>query len=305
MALTTSMSSAAVPDQADAANEATTLTVLATKAGPEKSLRSYAMLQALRAARKKQRQEGEIEVEINSPCTWRPGRRNGAQAGAGCLNAQDPRGQTPLHVAASLNRTDVVALLLLDDKIDDAVKDCQGKTALESASSADTAKLISFESPGSQKYLALLAAYIASAGAKHRRRRDTDTPLPLRRPARQIRSDGRGFSRLGPFSNATAEAVYHFLQQPRSTGIDYSLKDHATGTTLLHEATRRKDLGLIKLAISKGADVLARDGKGKIPLDVARDERIKSYLKQAAITEGRALKASSSHSRRPPAGHPY
>ncbi|SGY27552.1 BQ5605_C124g13324 [Microbotryum silenes-dioicae] len=309
MALTTSMSSAAVPDQADAANEATTLTVLATKAGPEKSLRSYAMLQALRAgdvdalapllaqhaeARKKQRQEGEIEVEINSPlhmavrCAKYPVVETVLKQVPGCLNAQDPRGQTPLHVAASLNRTDVVALLLLDDKIDDAVKDCQGKTALESASSADTAKLISVSrSHYTEKYLALLAAYIASAGGEtstssgHRH-----TPsLASIRPGKS-EATGEVSAASGHVSNATAEAVYHFLQQPRSTGIDYSLKDHATGTTLLHEATRRKDLGLIKLAISKGADVLARDGKGKIPLDVARDERIKSYLKQAAITEG-------------------
>ncbi|KDE07698.1 hypothetical protein MVLG_02157 [Microbotryum lychnidis-dioicae p1A1 Lamole] len=318
MALTTSMSSAAVPDQADAANEATTLTVLATKAGPEKSLRSYAMLQALRAgdvdalapllaqhaeARKKQRQEGEIEVEINSPlhmavrCAKYPVVETVLKQVPGCLNAQDPRGQTPLHVAASLNRTDVVALLLLDDKINDAVKDCQGKTAHESASSADTAKLISVSrSHYTEKYLALLAAYIASAGGEtstssgHRH-----TPsLASIRPGKS-EATGEVSAASGHVSNATAEAVYHFLQQPRSTGIDYSLKDHATGTTLLHEATRRKDLGLIKLAISKGADVLARDGKGKIPLDVARDERIKSYLKQAAITEGRALKASSSH----------
>ncbi|SCV69967.1 BQ2448_1361 [Microbotryum intermedium] len=313
-----SMPSTAVPDHGDAAYEATTLTDLATKAGPEESLRSYKMLQALRAgdmdalapllaqhvdARKKQRQDSETEVEINSPlhmavrCAKYPVVEAVLKQAPDCLNAQDPRGQTPLHVAASLNRMDVVALLLLDDKIDDAVKDCQGKTALESAASADTATLISVSrSHYTEKYLALLAAYIASAGGEtsassgHRHTPSLASIRPSRPDATCEISAASGH-----VSNATAEAVYQFLQQPRSIGIDYSLKDHATGTTLLHEATRRKDLGLIKLAISKGADILARDGKEKIPLEVARDERIKIYLKQAAVSEGRALKASSSH----------
>lgn len=59
------------------------------------------------------------------------------------LNAQDARGQTPLHLAASLNRVDVVALFLLEEQVDDMIKDNSGKTALEVAGGPDTATLIS------------------------------------------------------------------------------------------------------------------------------------------------------------------
>lgn len=52
---------------------------------------------------------------------------------------------------------------------------------------------------------------------------------------------------------------------------------------MLHEAARRKDLGIIKLVIAKGGDVLARDRKGKIPVDLAKDERIKQVLRHGAF----------------------
>lgn len=59
------------------------------------------------------------------------------------LNSQDSRGQTPLHVAASLNRTDVVSLFLAQDDVDDMVKDSQGKTCSEVGGGSDVVGLIS------------------------------------------------------------------------------------------------------------------------------------------------------------------
>lgn len=59
------------------------------------------------------------------------------------LNAQDARGQTPLHLAATLNRVDVVALFLLEENVDDMVRDNLARTPLDVAGGPDTATLIS------------------------------------------------------------------------------------------------------------------------------------------------------------------
>jgi hypothetical protein len=84
----------------------------------------------------------------------------------------------------------------------------------------------------------------------------------------------------GHVSNLAAEKLYHFISRPKF--IDFSAQEPASGTTILHEATRRKDLGIIKLVIARGADVLVRDRKRKAPLDVCKDDRIRAVLTAAA-----------------------
>ena len=37
---------------------------------------------------------------------------------------------------------------------------------------------------------------------------------------------------------------------------------------------------LLELCLEKGADVLARDGRGKLPMDAAKDAETRSWLKQ-------------------------
>ena len=236
------------------------------------------------------------------------------------LNAQDARGQTPLHLAAQLNRVDVVALFLLQEQVDDMIRDHHGKTALDVAGGPDTATLISglfFDFPGraapatdcwsrtytvsrshfNEAYLALLAAYIASPASESTSSRHSHSgstaslaatsPKLSQAPLPTIADATTGVSTpptvsaaSGHVSNVAAEKLYHFIAMSRSRCIDFGTRDHATGTTVLHEAAKRKDLAVIKLAISKGADVLSRDKKGKLPIDLARDERIKTVLRQ-------------------------
>ena len=59
-------------------------------------------------------------------------------------NAIDPPGSgtTALHLAASIGRADVVALLLQEEEIDDTLRDARGKTCLDVAKTKDVARII-------------------------------------------------------------------------------------------------------------------------------------------------------------------
>jgi hypothetical protein len=71
------------------------------------------------------------------------------------------------------------------------------------------------------------------------------------------------------------------LEAPRVRLVDLAYLDDASGSTLLHEAARRKDLRLVELAVRAGADVFVRDRKGKTVTDAAgKDDRVKAFLRQ-------------------------
>ena len=71
------------------------------------------------------------------------------------------------------------------------------------------------------------------------------------------------------------------LASPRVRLVDLSYLDDSTGTTVLHEAARRKDLSLIEAAIRAGADVFARNRRGKtVAESVGKDDRVKTFLRQ-------------------------
>jgi oxysterol-binding protein 1 len=71
------------------------------------------------------------------------------------------------------------------------------------------------------------------------------------------------------------------LKSPRVKLLDLSYMDDVTGTTLLHEAAKRKDLRLVELAVQAGADVFVRDRRGKTVSEGAgKDDRVKVFLRQ-------------------------
>ena len=77
------------------------------------------------------------------------------------------------------------------------------------------------------------------------------------------------------------EALTKTLQSPRIRNVDMNQMDMASGTTLLHEAVKRKDLSLIELAVRAGADVFVRDKRGRGVTEMAgKDDRTKAYLRQ-------------------------
>lgn len=61
------------------------------------------------------------------------------------INAQDAKGSTPLHLAASLNRADVVQLFLQSTLVDDSIRDVGGRTCTEVGGGSEVAGIISGE----------------------------------------------------------------------------------------------------------------------------------------------------------------
>ncbi|WAQ90581.1 hypothetical protein PtA15_12A571 [Puccinia triticina] len=212
-----------------------------------------------------------------------------ANSPANVLTSQDSSGQTPLHIACNLSRADLVTLLLAHPQADDSIRDHQSRTCLEVCKTAQVAKLIqAARDQLSASFLALLSAYIASPQSSV----VSSSSLTTTQSTGNI-SDVIPASTAINNHESAADQLYKFMNLPRCKSIDFNLREEQTGTTLLHEAAKRKDIHLINLAISRGADVLARDKRNKMPIDVAIDEKVKVILRQAASTEGQALKASS------------
>ena len=82
-----------------------------------------------------------------------------------------------------------------------------------------------------------------------------------------------------PRTSSPAPELLALLSSPRAHLLDLSHVDDASGTTLLHEAVRRKDFKVIELAIQGGADVFVRDLKGTSLRDIAAD-KTRAFLRK-------------------------
>jgi ankyrin repeat protein len=88
----------------------------------------------------------------------------------------------------------------------------------------------------------------------------------------------------------TTDEVKTFLNESRISVVDLNAKTRLSGTTLLHEAVRRKDTALIELAVRKGADVFVRDKRGKRVIESTKDEKIKALLQQRECAESNGIR---------------
>jgi oxysterol-binding protein 1 len=86
---------------------------------------------------------------------------------------------------------------------------------------------------------------------------------------------------LSPPNDSHSQNLITLLSSPRAKLVDLSYLDDASGTTLLHEATRRKDFRLVDSAVRAGADVFIRDRKGRPVQEVAgKDDKMRVFLRQ-------------------------
>ncbi|KAK7688362.1 hypothetical protein QCA50_008734 [Cerrena zonata] len=169
-------------------------------------------------------------------------------------------GTTPLHLAASLGREDVVNLLLEQPGIDDTLRDSHGRTCLEVAKGKGTVKAIKDSRAFlTASFRSLLRTYIMS-----------------------------------PSNERIPDALVSLLSSPRIRLVDLSYLDDASGTTLLHEVAKRKDLRGIEIAIRAGADVFVRDRRGRNVIEsVGKDDRVKVFLRQFANQDSTLIEPPS------------
>ncbi|CAH7671926.1 hypothetical protein PPACK8108_LOCUS6777 [Phakopsora pachyrhizi] len=145
----------------------------------------------------------------------------------------------------------------------------------------------------SATYLALLSAYIASSITLTVSHSIVTASLDLNPSDEDLRDSHSALS--GDLNNhkPAVDQLYRFILRPRSKVIDLNLKEEQSGTTVLHEAARRNDINLIKLAINRGAEVFANNCKNKMPSDITTDKRVKNLFRKAAVSEGREMKKMS------------
>lgn len=173
------------------------------------------------------------------------------------INGRDPtNGNTPLHIAAQLGRADVVSLLLKQPAINDSVHNYANRTPLEMARNAQIFQMLQLSR----------SMYLEDA-----------------------------IESLHKFVNEQQyEQLEDLLNNPRVRGLlDLNTLEppDTPGSTLLHEAAKRKDTKLIQLLLMHGADPFRRDHKGKLPQDVTKDEKTRGVLKKspAAVAAARGI----------------
>lgn len=182
-------------------------------------------------------------------------------AGLVDVNARDKDGNVPLHIAATQGRSQVVALLLEQKGINDAIANNQGKLPLDVARNPDIFQM-----------LQLSRTLFVQDKVKH----------------------VQDLVKSGAY-----ETLGQVLEEPRvKTILDINSielpSDPATvesGGTLLHEAARKKDTKLIQALLLHGADPFQRDRKGRLPQDVTKDDVTKTMLKKspAAVAAQRGI----------------
>ncbi|KAG0005445.1 hypothetical protein BGZ79_004669 [Entomortierella chlamydospora] len=154
------------------------------------------------------------------------------------LNARDNHGSTALHIASSMGRLDVVKLLLSKNDVNDGILDHKGKSAFDVASTAEVRVVLK----------------------AHRTEYLTQTTALMH----QFAESGDLTSLMSLFDHPRAAFV-----------LNISHQNTETGSTILHAASRRKDMAMVRWCLDQGIDTLLRDKKGKTAADVSKDSKIK------------------------------
>ncbi|KAK3821413.1 MAG: Oxysterol-binding protein-domain-containing protein [Benniella sp.] len=161
------------------------------------------------------------------------------------LNARDNHGSTALHLASSMGRLDVVKLLLTKEVVNDGILDHKGKSALDVATTAEVRMVLK----------------------AHRTEYLTRSTMLMHQ-----------YSNSGDLAS-----LKKLFDHPRAAFVlNISHQDTETGSTILHAASRRKDIAMVQWCLDQGIDTLLKDKKGKTASDVTKDAKIKSLIRYEA-----------------------
>lgn len=161
-------------------------------------------------------------------------------------------------------------MLLEQESIDDTLRDSQGKSCKDVAKGKEIIRAIEGTPLRTSGYRSA-----SSACSIH----SVDSRSFLNASYRSLL---RTYI-LSPANAQPHPALLALLESPRARFVSLSYLDNDSGTSLLHEAARRKDLRLIELAVRAGADVFVRDRRGKMAYDstgAGKDDRVRVFLRQ-------------------------
>jgi len=106
--------------------------------------------------------------------------------------------------------------------------------------------------------------------------------------------------RQKPLNQAVVDGDIDEVKSQISAGADVNSKDARTGWTLLHIAIRKQRTEIAQFLIDKGADVNARDNRGRMPLhfaaEVGQKEIVEKLIAKGAeinVMDGQADNALS------------
>lgn len=163
------------------------------------------------------------------------------------INAQDPDGNTPLHLAAMALRQDVVTYLMQLPQINDTITNLKHQQAVEMCLDHQTIQQMQY----------LRGVFVEDAASKLRTY----------------------------FTNRDFDALDALWLTPRVQALlDINGADPALENTVLHEYIRKDDLQMCDWILQHGGDPFKRDKRGKLPIDLVhpKNEPLRRLLKNAS-----------------------
>lgn len=167
------------------------------------------------------------------------------------LNAQDKEGNTPIFIAAQLGRAQIVRQLLDQPGVNDSLTNYAGQTPLDAARTPDIFQQLQLSR----------SLFI------------DDTMKEINTLVAQGNYD--------KLEDLLVDSRVQSTVDVNSPEIPTDPITVQTGGTLLHEATRKKDIRLIQVLLMHGADPFRRDRKGKLPQDVTKDDKTRAIVKKS------------------------
>ncbi|KAJ3033480.1 hypothetical protein HDV00_006321 [Rhizophlyctis rosea] len=192
-----------------------------------------------------------VERVFSTFCTLAPTERLEGDAkakGWEWLNAKNEDGDTPLHLVAKNGRGDLVEVLLKSDRVDDTLRNKDGKTAEDVAKNDKVAEIL----------LAQRTLYTQTITSKILHLLNTASYSSI----------------IDLFSTDQRAAAYLTMGW-----IDINAPiDPTTEQSILHFAAKADHVELVDWALSHGADPGVKDKKGKKPAEVGRGKRVLRML---------------------------